>query len=254
MTGVGAPIPRIVHQLWKDGSIPERWAGSSQSVRRDHKGWEYRLWTDETMDQHVRTHHADLYPVFTGMNRHIMRCDVFRYVLMSDFGGLYCDLDYEFVRPYDYGSAEVVLSLEYDRAYGDDVDQIANYVFASVPGHALWEDTLARVQAEPPHAATPADVCTVTGPGLITAVYFRDPDRYQGIELTHQPVLSPRRVHGRYERKFYINSGVTYGFHHGWGSWRERWNLAHVRRKLRRWTERLLGPRDDLADTGPAGF
>jgi mannosyltransferase OCH1-like enzyme len=83
-----------------------------------------------------------------------MRVDTFRYVLMQDIGGLYCDLDYEFVRPYDYAGADVVLSLEYDEAYGDDVNQIANYVFASVPGHPLWTDMLASLAANPPFAAS----------------------------------------------------------------------------------------------------
>ena len=46
-----------------------------------------------------------------------------------------------------------------------------------------------------------------------------------------EPIF-PRRVHGRYERKFYVNSGITFGFHYGWGSWRERFNAAHLRHKL----------------------
>jgi hypothetical protein len=47
-------------------------------------------------------------------------------------------------------------------------------------------------------------------------------------------MLSPRRVHGRHEKKIYVNSGMTYGFHHGWGSWRERWKSSHLKRKVAR--------------------
>jgi hypothetical protein len=166
------------------------------------------------------------------MNRHIMRVDVFRYVLMNDFGGLYCDLDYEFLRPFDYHGADLWLSLEYDEAYGDEVNQIANYVFASVPGHRLWHDILASVQTNPPFAPTPGDVCMATGPRLVTRTYYRNPDRYAGVRLTAKPMLSPRRVHGRYERKFYLNSGITFGFHHGWGSWRERLSVPYLRNRL----------------------
>jgi mannosyltransferase OCH1-like enzyme len=153
---------------------------------------------------------------------------------MHDFGGLYCDLDYEFVRPFDYGDAEVVLSLEYDRVYGDDGDQLANYVFASVPGHALWRDLLADVQASPPYAASASDVCIVTGPMLLTRVFLHNREKYSGIHVTPKPMLSPRRVHGRHEKKIYVNSGMTYGFHHGWGSWRERWKCSHLKRKVAR--------------------
>lgn len=229
---VGIRIPKIVHQLWKDASIPPRWQKAAESVRKYHKGWEYRLWTDEMMDSHVAANHPDVYAVFTGMNRHIMRVDVFRYILMHDFGGLYCDLDYEFLRPYDYGYSDVVLSLEYDETYGDDQNQVANYVFASVPRHDLWRDIIADVRANPPFATTQSDVCIVTGPQLVTRVYYQNRHRYSGVSLTPQPVLSPRRVHGRYERKFYLNSGITYGFHMGWGSWRERWSPAYFRQRI----------------------
>lgn len=232
-------IPRIVHQLWRTEQIPVRWLSAVASVKRYHRGWQYRLWTDATMDDHVKANHPDLYPVFAGFNRQIMRVDVFRYVLMHDFGGLYCDLDYEFVRPFEYKDAELVLSLEYDEAYGDDENQVANYIFASVPRHDLWRDILLDVQSNPPFAATPSDVCIVTGPKLISRVFFAHRDSYAGVELTHKPVLSPRRVHGRREQKIYVNSGVTYGFHHGWGSWRERMNLPHLRHKLAKFADRL---------------
>jgi len=227
-------IPRIVHQLWKDENVPARWREAVSSVRRYHKGWEYRLWTDALIDDYMRTNHSRFYPVFAGMNRHIMRVDVFRYVLMHDFGGLYCDLDYEFVRPYDYGDASVVFSLEYDVAFGDPVDQVANFLFASVPGHPFWRDVLDNLQQHPPHAAESADVCLVTGPWYLSGMFFKNRSRYDGVRLTSKPVFSPRRIRGRRERKFYLNTGVTYGFHHGWGSWRDRLSFAYLKEKVAR--------------------
>jgi hypothetical protein len=227
------PIPKIVHQLWKTQRIPARWREAAKSVRRYHKGWEYRLWTDADIDAHVRTRHPAFYPFFLSLPRHIMRVDVFRYLLMQDYGGLYCDLDYEFVRPFAYGDAGVVLSLEYDEDYGDDINQIANYVFASTTGHDLWRDVLASIEANPP--ADPAtDVCIATGPWAVTRTYYADPSRYSGVRLLPKPVLSPRRIHGLRERKLFVNSGITHGFHHGWGSWKQRLSAAYIKRKLGR--------------------
>jgi mannosyltransferase OCH1-like enzyme len=225
-------IPRIIHQLWKDERVPARWRDAVASVQRYHKGWEYRLWTDALVDDYVRTKHPRFYPVFAGMNRHIMRVDVFRYVLMHDFGGLYCDLDYEFLRPYDYGDASVVLSLEYDVSFGDSADQVANFLLASVPGHPLWRDVLDNLQQHPPHAPEQTDVCLVTGPWYLSGIFFKNRSRYEGVRLTSKPVFSPRRVRGRRERKFYLNSGITYGFHHGWGSWRDRLSFAYLKGKV----------------------
>jgi mannosyltransferase OCH1-like enzyme len=166
------------------------------------------------------------------MNRHIMRIDVFRYVLMNDIGGLYCDLDYEFVRPYEYGDASMVLSLEFDVAFGDSQSQVANYFFASAPGHPLWRDVLDDLQQRPPHAAESIDVCLVTGPWYLSGIFFKNQGYYEGVRLTSPPVFSPRRIHGRHERGYYVNSGITYGFHHGWGSWKERLAFAYLKEKV----------------------
>lgn len=242
MPGPDMRIPKIVHQLWKDEIVPRRWRGAVESVKRYHSDWEYRLWTDAAMDGYVRTNHPDLYAIFCGFNRHIMRVDVFRYILMHDIGGLYCDLDYEFIRPFDYGDAEMVLSYEFEEAYGDSENQFANYILASVQGHDLWKDMLADIRANPPHSATAPDVCIVTGPQFVTRVFSGGRDRYSGVMLAHKPVLSPRRVHGRHERRIYLNSGITYGFHHGWGSWKERLTLPYLRHKLRKYVEYLKRP------------
>jgi mannosyltransferase OCH1-like enzyme len=229
------PIPRVVHQLWKTEDIPARWQDAVASVKRYHKGWEYRLWTDAQVDAYVREHQPRFYPVFAGFDRHIMRVDVFRYILMHDIGGVYCDLDYEFVRPFDYGDADLVLSLEFDEAYGDDMNQVANYVFASAKGHPLWRDVLDGLEQQAPQSLISTDVCMVTGPWYLTGQFYKNRSRYEGVRLTPKPVLSPRRVHGRREQRFYVNSGITHGFHHGWGSWRDRLKWAHVKQKLRKW-------------------
>ena len=115
-------IPKIIHQLWKTDIIPGRWQAAVNAVKRYHPGWEYRLWTDEMMEAHVRDFHPELFSSFMGFDLPIMRADVFRYMLMHDLGGMYCDLDYEFLRPFDYADSELVLSLEYDKSYGDGED------------------------------------------------------------------------------------------------------------------------------------
>lgn len=236
-------IPKIVHQLWKTEVIPAQWADSVESVKRYHPGWEYRLWTHEMMDDYIRNEHPDLNPVYSGFSRRIMRVDVFRYALMNDIGGLYCDLDYEFLRPYDYADAQIVLSLELDEAYGDPHSGIANFFLASVPKHPLWADLLDEVKSRPPVSESFYDVPIVTGPGLVSRVFFGNQHRYEGVVLTPQPTFSPRRLHGRSERKIYLNSGVTYGFHHGWGSWKERWSWAYIGPKIKSIQTKLFGER-----------
>lgn len=241
--GIGAPgqpkdrspklIPKILHQLWRTETIPDQWVHSVETVKRYHPGWEYRLWTHEMMDDYVRNEQPDLFPIYDSFTRRIMRVDVFRYAVMYDIGGLYCDLDYEFLRPYDYADAQMVLSLELDEAYGDPHSGIANFFLASVPKHPFWADLLDEIKSRPPVSKTFHDIPLVTGPGLVSRVFFANQHRYEGVVLTPQPTFSPRRLHGRSERKIYLNSGITYGFHYGWGSWKERWSWAYLGTKIK---------------------
>jgi mannosyltransferase OCH1-like enzyme len=225
-------IPKIIHQTWKSKTIPVRWQGAVDSVRRYHPGWDYRLWTDAEMDAHVETHQPELWPVYRGFEKGIMRADVFRYVAMHDLGGLYADLDYEFLRPFPYGEAELLLSEEFALSFGDSLDQIANYVFASRPGHPFWKDVIDDLIKNPPRVGVYKDVIDATGPGFLSRVFFANCGRYEGVVVTSKPTLSPTRLHGSLERKIFLNSGIIYGIHHGSGSWKERWTATYIRTKI----------------------
>ncbi|CAM4811486.1 unnamed protein product [Rotaria magnacalcarata] len=88
-------IPRIIHQTWKDASIPPRWNLSVRSVRKlnaDH--FEYRLWTDNDMHEFVREKEPDVYAnTFLTYSHNIQRVDAFRYILLYHLGGVYIDMD-----------------------------------------------------------------------------------------------------------------------------------------------------------------
>lgn len=237
-TGTKLPIPTIIHQTWKNEIVPWRWRHLVASVKRHHPGWEYRLWTDAMMEQHVRASQPELFPVYAALEKNVMRADVFRYVAMHDFGGLYCDLDYEFVRSYPYGDTQVVLAEEFAPGQHEQEPTIANYVFASVPGHALWRDMLLELIANPPRIESLDDVTAATGPGFLTRVFHANRERYEGVMVHEKPAFSPPRIRGRNERKVLLASGRTYGMHHAWGSWKERWSSHYLGKKMTRILQR----------------
>lgn len=224
------PIPPLIHQTWKTSNIPLRWRHLVDSVKRNHPEWTYHLWSDEEMEAHVLDNHPALYPVYMAFEKNVMRADVFRYVVMHDLGGLYCDLDYEFLRPYPYGEAELVLMEESSEEDGGR--QIANYVFASAPGHRFWKDVLDDLVRNPPIVTSANDVTGATGPGLISRIFFAGEERYEGLVLNPKQAFSPPRARGRNESARMIASGA-YGIHHAWGSWKER-TVGHYLRKAAR--------------------
>lgn len=103
-------IPKIIHQTYKNDSIPTLWQQPQQSCLDLHPDYEYKLWTDkksrefisaEYVYTHLRLHgtHVDIrrYPwfleTFDGYPYPIQRADAIRYFVLHHFGGIYIDLD-----------------------------------------------------------------------------------------------------------------------------------------------------------------
>ena len=232
MTNTPQLIPKIVHQLWKDEQIPTKWKNAVASVKQMHPDWEYRLWTDVSMDQYVREKHPSFYPIFASYKRQIMRVDVFRYILMQDIGGVYCDMDYEFIRKFPYEQNSIVLGKEFDVDEGDDITQVCNFIFASVPGHPFWTYLLQDLQNNPNNTDSYSQVVGITGPEFITRILFQHPELLAEINILPRRAFNPLRLHHRLERKILRNSGQSYGLHIGSGSWKDRTEWVYWKRKL----------------------
>lgn len=94
-------IPRVIHQLWRDTAVPERYQPLVESWRRHHPGWDYRLWTDATMRALVAEQYPHFLATYDGYDLAICRADAARYLIIHAFGGLYVDLDMHCLRPID---------------------------------------------------------------------------------------------------------------------------------------------------------
>ena len=94
-------FPRIIHQSWKTESLPADFRNWSQSWRQLHPSYEYRLWTDRGNRQLVVEHFPWFLPVYDELDHKIKRADVVRFLYLYHFGGVYADLDFFALRPFD---------------------------------------------------------------------------------------------------------------------------------------------------------
>lgn len=90
------PIPKIIHQLWKDDNL------STYSVRASYDTWKttmepfnytVKLWTDEDILELIKTEYSWLLSTYEGYAQNIQRADVARLVVVHAEGGIYADLD-----------------------------------------------------------------------------------------------------------------------------------------------------------------
>jgi hypothetical protein len=171
-------IPRIIHQTWKNSSIPEDLTGYVESWRRFHPDWQHRLWTDTDLAQLVEDHFPQYRDLFHAYELAIMRADLGRYLILKKFGGVYADLDAEALasfaplldsgvpvfacEPPSHAALEFVQRRGFRRL-------VSNAVMASPPGHPLWDHLLTLI-VRCRSARGPLDA---TGPFILTAAIER---------------------------------------------------------------------------------
>ncbi|MBU0763931.1 MAG: hypothetical protein KJ607_03750 [Bacteroidetes bacterium] len=225
-------IPKIIHQTWKSENVPVRWRKFVSKCQKLNPEWEYRLWTDHANNDFVEKEFPHFYNIYSGFTKNIMRADVVRYLIMNKIGGVYLDLDYEVLKPFDFTGFSVILPMNRSRTYGDPEDTLGNCILASVPGHIFWSDVLQALRENPVIVKEYTDVVCATGPMLLTRIY--NTGNYPDIHTPDRCFFHPSPPKNRNEYNDLVNNGITVGIHHGWGSWKERFTKTYLKRKVKK--------------------
>ena len=166
-------IPKIIHQTYKNYDLPEVYKMCQNEIKRLHPDFEYRFYTDDDLDNFIKTEFPEYYEKFNELPRMIMKIDMFRYFLMYKYGGMYADLDYLMFNRFDLLNEKVVIP-----ANREDSNQnftcLGNCIFASVPNHPYWKslmDTLFSIDRKnlPCHGLH--NVLNSTGPSFVFDMY-----------------------------------------------------------------------------------
>ncbi|KAJ9452950.1 Initiation-specific alpha-1, partial [Diplonema papillatum] len=197
---VTASIPKKIHQCWKTADLPP-WAASAGW--QGSPGFEYKLWTDETMLRFVTDYYPQFLPLYNA-SRPVERADFFRYLILFDQGGYYSDLDVTLVVALNEWSgrhpgAKVFVGLEraptgrnWNRWFARRF-QIVQWTLASVPGHPIFHRVLMLIwQRWKQHGSRlygnlSANVMDTTGPGIWSDA-VSDVLRQRGIILGPSPL------------------------------------------------------------------
>jgi mannosyltransferase OCH1-like enzyme len=237
-------IPKLIHQTWKTDDIPKKHRPFVNKVKTLNPEWSYKLWTDRDNDEFVKSEFPEFHRVFTGFSKNIMRADVIRYLIMYKIGGVYLDLDYEVLKPFNFENKNIVLPLWLSVKDGDPADILGNFFLASVPGHRYWLDAINELKNNPPIVTDYTQVLEATGPIFVTRIY--NSNRYQDIDvpekIIYNPIHHPNTIgYGKQYIEKIKNNGVSLGIHYTWGSWIERLTLAYLKAKIRTEISRMCG-------------
>ena len=132
-------VPKILHHIWSgplENMAKETREGAEQCRKmHEDQGWEYMLWTDETLKALPGLPSVPYMEGNLKFVRHYV--DTIRYYLLHQFGGIYIDMDAFCMRPFDplltYSEAkgtDLLMNYESQRHRGR---QIANGILVAAP-------------------------------------------------------------------------------------------------------------------------
>lgn len=229
-------IPKIIHQTWRDHNIlgPKEWP---ESWKRNNKGWEYRLWTDEDLLSLVQVHYPDLEELYHSYPNPVQRADLGRYLILHHCGGIYADIDTECISSLDEIEDEtrVILAEEptEHRYHSDSLGMaylIFNGVMASPKAHPFWLhliETLKRCKT------ASSFVLESTGPLALTGAVMSFKDT-NSLALHSCHLFNPLTENGRESTAHLYGpySHLRICNHYWQGSW---YNFKHIKRWEKRW-------------------
>ncbi len=196
--------------------------------------WKYKLWTED--ENLIRVYYKELEGIYTHLPRNILRVDMIRYIYMHQFGVLYLDVDYEFLRLFDFARYDIVLPNEGD---GAEV-YVGNSILASEPHHSFWNFVLKELKENPPVSCkNEYAVIDLTGPGFLTKVYHKYFLNDASLHIPEKQYFNPNIPRNRLGQKRLESDGVTIGIHHYRGSWRDSVSLMkRILNKIRKVLQR----------------
>lgn len=162
---ISTPIPKILHQTWKSHDLPPKFAKWSSECKDLAPHFTYRLWTDEDNRNLIKDHYPWFLKTYDAYDKHIKRVDAARYFILHRHGGVYLDLDFLCLRPFDHllkdGHAVFGNQMRDPEATG----AVANAWMAAPPGHPLFHLLIHSLEG-----SKTKDVLHATGPRYLTKV------------------------------------------------------------------------------------
>mgnify|MGYP006268409757 CR=1 FL=1 len=94
-------IPKIIHQVWIGKKrLPTRWTRDCLEVKDCHPDWEYKLWRNKDVPALLNKFPKNVrnaYVRYWKAGQWAFACDILRYMILHEYGGVYMDCDFVMV-------------------------------------------------------------------------------------------------------------------------------------------------------------
>jgi mannosyltransferase OCH1-like enzyme len=205
-------FPKIIFQTWKTKRPHGKMAYWAETWKKHNLEYMYIIWDDADNRLFVEKNFKWFLPTYDEYDVEIKRADAIRYMFLYTYGGIYADLDFECLKPFDtllekYNGYDIILG-EMDS--GNFASQwhlsnnIPNAIMISKPRCSFWIKVLEKMIVK---AKVKGGAEEQTGPIVLKEVYS-DSWGYS-IKLLPNHILYPISwVTDEYERKQALNTEV----------------------------------------------
>ena len=204
-------IPKIIHQTYKNHNLPPIYKDCQETIISLHDDFEYKFYTDDDMFNYIKNNFEEYYQKFIELPRMIMKIDMFRYFLMYKEGGIYSDLDYKFLKKFDFLNEHIILPISRENE-SNEMTCVGNCIFASEPNNPFWKTVIDTLFTYNRYTKNINDLAVIssTGPVFLTDMYIKYTNK-ENIKLIPRIYFHPYNTKGFPE---------SYGYHKCTGLWR----------------------------------
>jgi mannosyltransferase OCH1-like enzyme len=158
-------IPKIIHQVWLGGPLPEAFKKyvASWFTMHSQGGWIYKLWTDEDMKTFPLYNRA----IYDASDSVGVRSDIAKWEIVYKYGGVYLDVDFECLKPLD------ILHYTYDfytaiQPLDTQFVQLGAALFGARAGHPILKHCIETIK----HNEHKKGATNKTGPIHFTRCFY----------------------------------------------------------------------------------
>ena len=130
-------IPKVFHQIWLQGNLPDEYKYLRDHMLELHPGWEYKLWTEENRP---KLFNEEIYSLFDKL---CYKADILRYEIIHKLGGIYIDTDFLFFKNIEnLINDDFFITREFPK---NVVPNINNCIIGASPKHWLLEYVIMKI-------------------------------------------------------------------------------------------------------------
>lgn len=143
-------IPLIIHQTWKTKEryrIPKKYYKAIDSWSKLNPEFKHIIYDDHDCIEFIKYYYPQYINLYNQLELPVQKADVFRYLIIHQYGGIYTDFDTICIKPIkELLTHPMIVGIEYLPEHNNGKTQINQWFFGSIAGNPLLLEVVDEIQ------------------------------------------------------------------------------------------------------------